>query len=481
MICPYGYRIVGSCGGERRLVDWGAAFAAYAACDSRTVVVKEAYLSAFTFGEDFRAQLETTASVRGFAGACWAPWLWFDIDSDILEDALQDGRRLALALVERYRLDDDDVLLFFSGAKGIHVGLPTSLWEPAPSAVFNRAARRFAEAVANTVGVTIDAAIYDKVRAFRAPNSRHAKTKLYKRHFSLDELIGLSLDRIMLLAEEPAPFEMPKMPAPSDQAVTDWQAALQGVDREATGNARRRDERNGAVTLNRSTLAFIREGAPEGERHCRLFNAAANLAECDCPAPLAHALLRESALDSGLRPAVVRRQIDCGLAHVGRPSSLAPSTDTASITSAPSASTASTESAGSVGADTVHTPSGITNTISVSSACMSSTTSVPTPDTASTTLSKSQDLRSEIGALWSKVAPSAATHTAFTPAVMTSEPLAMVSAPVIAPTAPRTASPAPPLQADAAVERFDVQEGEEDRTKHDRSAIETPDGEGGRR
>ncbi|HEY2159261.1 MAG TPA: hypothetical protein VGH33_26785 [Isosphaeraceae bacterium] len=66
------------------------------------------------------------------------------------------------------------------------------------------------------------------------------------------------------------------------------------------------------------TREFIREGAVEGEREKRLFQAAANLAELDCPAELAHALLTESALDSGLTPGETRRAIDCGIAHAQR-------------------------------------------------------------------------------------------------------------------------------------------------------------------
>ena len=50
-----------------------------------------------------------------------------------------------------------------------------------------------------------------------------------------------------------------------------------------------------------------RDGAREGERHVRLFRAAANLAEFDGPPALAHALLTEAALDSGLTPSAVRR------------------------------------------------------------------------------------------------------------------------------------------------------------------------------
>ena len=71
---------------------------------------------------------------------------------------------------------------------------------------------------------------------------------------------------------------------------------------------------NGA-RLNRATLEFIRDGAGTGDRHRLLFSAAANLAEFGCPQSLAEALLCESALDSGLSPSEVRRQIACGLDH----------------------------------------------------------------------------------------------------------------------------------------------------------------------
>jgi hypothetical protein len=70
---------------------------------------------------------------------------------------------------------------------------------------------------------------------------------------------------------------------------------------------------NGDPKLNRQTTDFIRDGADAGDRHRLLFSAAANLGEFGCPPALAHALLTEAALDSGLSPSDVRRQIECGL------------------------------------------------------------------------------------------------------------------------------------------------------------------------
>lgn len=312
----YGFRIVGPCTGERRLIDWAAAFTAYAVLDERANIEREAYLSAFTFGDDFRLHLESTGSTKGFDGVCWSPWLWFDIDvEDDLECARRDAARPVLLLVERFRLDDDDPLVFYSGSKGFHVGLPTALWGPAPSAMFHRVARRFAESLAALANLAIDTGVYDKVRAFRAPNSRHPKTGRHKRRLSLDELMLWSAATILGQAMTPAPFDVPAPETHCDQAAVDWQAAQQQVEQQTEANLQRRATGNGTATLNRQTLAFIRDGAGTGDRHRLLFSAAANLAEFGCPPGLVNALLTEAALDSGLPPRDVARQIDCGMQH----------------------------------------------------------------------------------------------------------------------------------------------------------------------
>jgi hypothetical protein len=315
--CPYGFRIVGDCWGERRLVDAAAALAAYIACDPKADLDREAYLSAFAYGEDFRRQLEETGSVRGFDGECLTPFITFDIDrADNLDAALADARRLASVILQRYpALDESDMLLFFSGSKGFNVALPT-FWNPAPSVTFHRATRHFAEHLARLAGVTIDPAVYVKTQPLRAPNSRHAKTGLHKRRLSFEELTGLSVEGICQLAKRPEPFELPTPAVRCEHAESDWRNAVEVVQRQVEVRAERRQSAtNGEPCLNRLTLEFIRDGAAEGDRHRLLFSAAANLAAFGCPPALAHALLSEPGLDSGLSPSDVRRQIDCGLKY----------------------------------------------------------------------------------------------------------------------------------------------------------------------
>jgi hypothetical protein len=126
----------------------------------------------------------------------------------------------------------------------------------------------------------------------------------------------LSVGGILRLAVEPKPFDMPTVGTTCDRASADWREAEAAIAREAEEKARRQHPvTGGAPALNRATLDFIRDGAGEGDRHRLLFSAAANLAGFACPPALAHALLAEAGLDSGLPPKEVRRQIECGLNH----------------------------------------------------------------------------------------------------------------------------------------------------------------------
>lgn len=311
--CDLGFRILGPTTGVRRLVVAGKAWDAYLACDVKAEVDREAYLSAFEFDRDFQAHLETYDSTRDFNGVCWSHYLWFDIDREgDLELALRDTAKLVLGITEELAIaESEDLLIFFSGFKGFHVGVPTALWQPEPSVTFHRVARAFAEHVAQIVGIAIDVGVYDKVRAFRAPNSRHPKTGLHKIILP-SEFWRMSTDAIVKLAANPIPTECESTTRTSPAAAQLWDKCRQSVDQQTQAKLLR-STAGPPRALNRATLDFIRDGAAEGDRHRLLFSAAANLAEFSCPLALAHALLTEAALDSGLAPKEVQRQIECGL------------------------------------------------------------------------------------------------------------------------------------------------------------------------
>lgn len=308
----FAFRALGDCRQPRRLVDANVALAAYAACDSRCELGRESYLAAFRFSIDFRKHLESTGSTRGFCGPCWAKFVWIDIDNVDLTAALDAARRLSVCLSDRYGVNDSVQLWFFSGSNGFHAGIPTDLWQPAPGRDFHRIARVFAEALAARAGIEIDRGVYDRVRCFRAPNSRHPKTGLHKRPLSVRELMHLSADRIIELARDPRPFELPVSTEHSEALATLWRDSTDAVRAAARDAAEQAAAGCFDGRLNRATTDFIREGVPRGERHRRLYSAAANLAEFGAPLALAVALLIDAARDCGLKPSDARRAIENG-------------------------------------------------------------------------------------------------------------------------------------------------------------------------
>lgn len=317
--CKLGFRLVGPPTGARRRINWRKAFDAYCRLQVTGGSDHECYLSAFSYADDFAAHLAEHGTTGGYDGVCGAGWLWWDIDrDDDLDAAHDDAVRLSAYLADAYAIEPHQQLVFFSGVKGFHVGMPLGGFNPAPGTDFHRVARHFAEHVAADAEITIDTGVYDKVRAFRAPNSRHPKSGLYKRRLTAEQLHELDIDAIRKLAEHPEAFEPPTDAACAPDLPAAWNEAdaeVERLDREQA--ERKRDIASGKATarVNRQTLAFIQDPPGKGDRHRLLFSAAANLAECGAPYDLVHDLLSESALDSGLPPADVERQIRCGCEH----------------------------------------------------------------------------------------------------------------------------------------------------------------------
>ena len=371
--CRYAFRIVGTPeGGKRRLIDAATAYSAYASCDSQCELQQESYLSSFWYGEEFRKHLSDRKTVKGFDGVCWSPFLWFDIDRENnLEAAHHDTRKLCSYLKTDCHVADAAIEVFFSGGKGFHVGISSALWTPEPSRQYHHRCKSMAAELAAAAGITIDPAIYTLTQPFRAPNSRHRKSGLFKRRLTPMELETMTTADILQAATHPKQFALNT----GDHGVNDrlrvvWRrleimesgtSARRRLDTLESGTAARRrldtlesgcgrlcgasshttqpakplgtsepspqtDPATTAnvggtmnidggtmATLNRKTIDFIRHGAADGERARRLFSAAANLAEFACPEELAFALLTEAGLDTGLPPSEVKRQILCGL------------------------------------------------------------------------------------------------------------------------------------------------------------------------
>jgi hypothetical protein len=316
-----GFRVVGHKAARRRPIRHAAAFAAYAECDPLAEVEREAYLSYFVFDRPFVEYVKRNDSEAAYDGPCGAPWLWWDVDrTNDLRAALIDARRLCGSVLDRYReFDDDDLLIFLSGGKGVHVGLKT-VWHPEPSPGFNAVAKVFCLDLAESARVVVDGSIFSKTRLFRAPNSRHPKTGLFKRRLSLEDITYLTPEAVVDLARHPEPFDIPTGPAVCPRVAEDWDKARWAVERRAV--ERQATPRDGAAKLTAFARRFIRDGElDELKREVSTFRVAAELSEMNLIHGfdrLLFALLEETALDSGLTPSEARHAIESGLSHARR-------------------------------------------------------------------------------------------------------------------------------------------------------------------
>lgn len=322
----HGFLRVGAKGGHREVVDYETTIADYAAHSDLPPgrARSPGYLSVFQYPAEIVAyQREHDGSLKGYRAKCWARWLAVDFDGDGspegLDRALGDARRFARFLIDR-GVPADKVLLFFSGGRGFHLMFPSACCGAWPKVGFEGAAGLFCGEIAKLVKGTIDESIFKPLAALRAPNTPHDKSGLYKVLLPQEELEGLDAVRVMELAREPQPFEMPSWRMKPVAVLIDlW---MWSCHAEGTQTARLTAAIDGERRIFRDTFDFLVHGAPDGQRGTRLFRAAANLLDFDCPEPLLRALLEPAARLSGYPPEDFDAQINGALAaQQSRPTS----------------------------------------------------------------------------------------------------------------------------------------------------------------
>jgi hypothetical protein len=313
MIAPLAFRVVGGAENRREVVSYRKAVALYAAADPSVQPELPAYLSAFAFPVAFRKHVESNGgSTAGYAGPVAVPTLNFDVDRGDLDVALRDTRRLSQYLADRYAADP---IVHYSGSKGFHLSVTTAdSIEPAPDN--HDVSKALACRLAGEVGIEVDEGVYDRVRLWRAPNSRHRRTGRHKVKIEIDDLLYVNADQVRRLAAEPIPYDPPAPSSPPLRLVADWNDAAAAVRGEQK-RAARRQAANGEARQRINPLTWTLLTDPTsirvGERHKTILSAAADLAEFPTIDDLIAALLTPPGLDTGLPLKEVARQIRCGI------------------------------------------------------------------------------------------------------------------------------------------------------------------------
>ncbi len=181
---------------------------------------EECYASVFRFSADILLYLaehrvDGRASIAGYDGRIWAPFLPLDIDAhppdSTLTDALELARRVHALLVDHWHTPAEAVHVYFSGAKGFHLLVDArALGRIVPSRdlhrLFARMRLEILYALPDAARNLFDLVIGDKVRLLRLPNTRHAGSGLFKIPLSGDELQRCPAAEICALGRAPRPL-----------------------------------------------------------------------------------------------------------------------------------------------------------------------------------------------------------------------------------------------------------------------------------
>lgn len=134
---------------------------------------------------------------------------YLDFDGPVSSEDAFEYVRKDLETVMRFLeimlgIKSNQVRLYFSGYKGIHLMVPMAVLDIIPSPVLNRTYKMLATKIkAHTTHGTVDTGIYDDKRIFRIPNTLHDKTNAYKIRITLEEAMTLSYQQILGLASHP--------------------------------------------------------------------------------------------------------------------------------------------------------------------------------------------------------------------------------------------------------------------------------------
>jgi archaellum biogenesis ATPase FlaH len=164
----------------------------------------ECYMTLFPFDVNILNYVARYKTVKGYRGSCYVfPALFIDIDNEEnVEEAHASTLELITRLIDDYGMNQNDLMIYFSGRKGFHVGIPSwAIGITQPEVGIAERCKMFVKEL--TKGITnIDDSIYNDNRIFRTVNSLNLKGNLYKIPLTFNQITD-DFFNIKLLAKNP--------------------------------------------------------------------------------------------------------------------------------------------------------------------------------------------------------------------------------------------------------------------------------------
>ncbi|MFQ5964022.1 MAG: primase C-terminal domain-containing protein [Candidatus Scalinduaceae bacterium] len=176
----------------------------------------ECYSTFFLYSHDILKYMRENIvgghpSISGYEGKIGATYFPMDIDSPDLNLALEVTKKMVSFLTEKWGIQKEALLVYFSGHKGFHIMLDIRVFgRVRPSKylhlIFSRMRHNLVKQLKIVDVSAFDMTIKDRVRLLRLPNTINKKSRLYKVQIILEDINHLSLTDILSFARTPRPL-----------------------------------------------------------------------------------------------------------------------------------------------------------------------------------------------------------------------------------------------------------------------------------
>lgn len=193
----------------------------------------------------------------------FCPWIVVDIDRTFYPDAHADTLT-AISDFESAGFDQDSMYVSFSGSKGFHILLATSVFGYPIFRSSRDASSIFGDLLRGWTDVEFDSSTLNPLQVYRISGSRNLKSGLYKRTYTLGEFDNLALETLYANAKDPGCWKWPtKMGEVEAEMVELLRTSANNTLKSNLKNKKRRS--NLGYNLMGKTLNQIVSGIGEGD------------------------------------------------------------------------------------------------------------------------------------------------------------------------------------------------------------------------
>ena len=208
--------------------------------------------------------------IGGYDGIVFPKIFPIDIDcGGDLESSLKVCREITGTLVHVFDIDRNSFRIFYSGSKGYHIEIPSSLFDITPAT--QKEMCRMLKSIALKLHDNVDDKIYKPNMLWRIANTINSKSGLYKVQIHYNELHSLSTSKIQEIAKSPRFLEyVDCIEWVSDDTLKEmWTHTLVEVEKPRIG-------RQNTVSFTSDKPLEVPNGVLKGNRNEKCFEIALN-------------------------------------------------------------------------------------------------------------------------------------------------------------------------------------------------------------